>query len=222
MLAMDTTVSALRWPLKARYITRALGPTPGPRSSAGSRAALGEKGSLCIPSATVPRGSQLGHCMACSLQTTGNHFWKQNGFRTLSALQPGNPPYLLSTSHHICYLHVIIISPDNGHQFCILCPQGFRQLTTPPALGALSSNCWSNVTQFFFFPLKIPSASCELSQTSLISHSTLDTPYSTLPFSPILGNYLLTQPWTSPPLLFSPDTHSLSQQGPRLMELWPR
>lgn len=76
------------------------------------------------------------------------------------------------------------------------------------------------VRSYFFFPPKIPSASCKLFQTSLISHSTLDTPFSTLSFSPILRNYLLTQLETPPPLLLSSNAHSLSQQGPKLLFAW--
>lgn len=68
--------------------------------------------------------------------------------------QPRNPPHLLSMSHHICYLHVCIISPDNSDHFYIteafICPQGFRQLIAPPALEELFPNCWSKVTSNFF------------------------------------------------------------------------
>lgn len=114
----------------SKHITAALGPTPMPCSSVGSRAPLGEKGSLCIPFATMLRGSQLGHYMACSLQTAGNGFWKQNEFRVLpvtpTAQEPTtspicNSPHLLSTCH--CY------QPNSDHFYmteAFLCPQGFR------------------------------------------------------------------------------------------------
>lgn len=96
----------LQRPLKARYITAAMGPAPAPCSSAGSRGPLGEKGSLCIPSTTVLKGSQLGHCMARALQTAGNGFWKQNGFRTISAISASRDPlHLLPTSHLLSTCH---------------------------------------------------------------------------------------------------------------------
>lgn len=69
-----------------------------------------------------------------------------------------NPPHLLSTSHAICYLHVIVTSCYNSDHFYIieafLCPKGFRQLITPPAPEAPSPNCWSKVTPNFFFSSK--------------------------------------------------------------------
>lgn len=105
MPAVDATLAALRQPLKARCIT-----TPAPCSSAGSRAALGEKGSLWFPVLLCWWVPRLGTAWSAPRWPLGT----ASGSRRGSEHSQRQEPTASSTYHHVCYLHVIPVSLTTG------------------------------------------------------------------------------------------------------------
>lgn len=137
--------------------------------------------------------------MACSLQTAGTGLLKLNNFSTSTAQEPTASP-INSSSNQLSTLSAWQQWPFLHNRDFILSASGSSALNQHLRHSPLK------VTPIFFFSSRFPSAACELSQTSLISHSTFDTP-----FLPILRSSATD----IPSFLLSPDTHSLSQPWPR-------